>query len=94
MTQQQIKELVITSDSSEQSVIMAKFICMNEIFHLETEEELISYTIWAESVDYLTVNRGRDGNLYAWYFDGSDECCVSVDTLEIIPESQIEEQFL
>ena len=101
MERQQIEKFVkiITNGYDELSKLeiselMAGFICINEVFHPDTLTELLDNAAWYQQCDYLTFNRGKNDNLYAWYFDGFNECCVSVDTLEIIPESQIEEQFL
>jgi len=42
--------------------------------------------------DYLTINKGRDGKDYAWYFDGDGcEAAVSVDTLTELNKDEIED---
>ena len=44
--------------------------------------------------DYLTINKGRDGKIYAWYFDGTSNAAVEVESLNIIAdEEEIENLF-
>lgn len=48
----------------------------------------------AEAHDWLTINRGRDGNEYAWYLDpDGKEACVRIDTGKQVDEQTIEALF-
>lgn len=40
--------------------------------------------------DYLTDNRGRDGVLYYWYYDGTYEAAINTETGEIIDSEEID----
>ncbi|WP_289147001.1 hypothetical protein [uncultured Megamonas sp.] len=55
-------------------------------FEAEVIETLINY-------DYVTINKGRDGRMYAYYFDGVREAIVDVDTLNIISNYEAEALF-
>lgn len=39
---------------------------------------------------FLTINEGRNGKKYAWYFDESKEFCVDVETLKPLTPEEIE----
>ena len=43
--------------------------------------------------DYLTINKGRDGNMYAWYMDGTHDNAINIETGEIVDDEQTEELF-
>ena len=44
--------------------------------------------------DYLTENRGRDGQDYLWYFDGATGGAINTTTGEIITdEAELEKLF-
>lgn len=47
----------------------------------------------AERCDYLTVNTGRDGREYVWYFDGKYEACADAETGEFITKEKISALF-
>lgn len=49
-----------------------------------TEENIVHY----QSCDYLTINVSN-GVDYCWYFDGNDEACVRVDTLEEVDAESV-----
>ena len=54
---------------------------------LETIEE-------AMSDDSLTINKGRDGKKYAWYYTEGSNVAVEVESLNIIAdEEEIENLF-
>ena len=54
---------------------------------LETIEEAISD-------DSLTINKGRDGKKYAWYYTEGSNVAVEVESLNIIAdEEEIENLF-
>ena len=54
---------------------------------LETIEE-------AMSDDSLTINKGRDGKKYAWYYTEGSNVAVEVESLNIITdEEEIENLF-
>lgn len=40
--------------------------------------------------DYLTLNTGRDGRIYAWYIDEVRDGAICVDDLKILDEEEIE----
>lgn len=46
-----------------------------------------------ESDDTLSVNEGRDGRTYVWYFDGVRNVAADAETGEFLTEEEIEEQF-
>lgn len=56
---------------------------------LDSTEDFTEWKERNEKAGYLTVNTGKDNNKYAWYYDGSTEIAVNVDTLYTISEEQI-----
>lgn len=46
-----------------------------------------------EADDTLSVNEGRDGRTYVWYFDGVRNVSADAETGEFLTEEEIEEQF-
>ena len=43
--------------------------------------------------DNVTINKGRDGKMYAYYFDGDSEAIVEVETLNVIDNNEAEALF-
>ena len=43
--------------------------------------------------DALTINKGRDQMLYAWFLDGDVDVAINLTTLEIIGAERTEELF-
>lgn len=52
----------------------------------EVVESLINH-------DYVTINKGRDGKMYAYYFDGISEAIIDVKTLNVIDNNKAEALF-
>lgn len=46
-----------------------------------------------EADDTLSVNEGRNGRTYVWYFDGIRNIAADAETGEFLTEEEIEEQF-
>jgi hypothetical protein len=61
-----------------------------ESFDLDTDEDDVNR---AEDREFLTVNRGRDGETYMWYNDGINEACVNPRTGEWLDGDKIVELF-
>lgn len=52
----------------------------------EVAESLIKH-------NYVTINKGRDGKMYAYYFDSDSEAIVEVETLNVIDNNKAEALF-
>lgn len=46
-----------------------------------------------EADDTLTVNEGRNGRTYVWYFDGVHNIAADAENGKFITDEEIEEQF-
>ena len=46
-----------------------------------------------ESDDTLSVNEGRNGRTYVWYFDGAHNVAADAETGKFLSEEEIKEQF-
>lgn len=66
-----------------------KKLVLEEVGIEATEENIRHY----ESCDYLSVNIGRDGKEYVWYFDGSDNVAADIATGKFLTEEEIERNF-
>lgn len=75
-----------------------------EIRYKEAYKKIISILGWAENEndfiaealrhDYLTINEGRDGQEYAWYYDGNSEVAIRISDHYQLTDVEIENQFL
>lgn len=49
----------------------------------------------AVKYDYLTLNKGRNNKLYAWFLDESNNIAVEIDTLRVVDDGvELKELFL
>lgn len=46
-----------------------------------------------EADDTLSVNEGRDGRTYVWYFDGAHNIAADAETGKFLTDEEIEKQF-
>lgn len=58
--------------------------------NLLCDDEDVEY---AEDHDWLTINTGRDGEMYMWYSDGDHEVCRNIRTCEDLTAEEIKANF-
>lgn len=72
--------------SSQEKKAIMKVIDYVDLIHGMDEEEAKDVVLREYDNDYVTLNKGRDGKQYAWYFYEDRNVVVEVESLKIIED--------